>query len=59
LLPEWSEYDGNVLEFVFRQPTSEMARLSESTTLQRAVKRVLLSGGHWRDRIGWIDFDGA
>jgi hypothetical protein len=57
LLPRWRDDDQDVLEFVFRQTGKKLSDLEATTTLQRAVKEVLLSGGHWRDRTGWFDFD--
>ncbi len=59
LLPVWVEDDADTLEFVFRSPGTAMADLPRTTTLQRAILDVLESGGHWRARTGWLDFDGV
>jgi hypothetical protein len=57
LLPVWVEDDADTLEFVFRSPGTALADLPRATTLQRAILEVLESGGHWRARTGWFDFD--
>lgn len=59
LLPRWSEEDGDVLEFVFRRVDTALEKLPQTTSLERAVVRVLRSGSHWRNRTGWLDFDGV
>jgi len=59
LLPTWRDDDEDVVEFVFRTHVADFSLLDESTSVRRAVKDVLVHGGHWRDRIGWLDFDGG
>ena len=59
LLPRWYEDDGDVIEFVFRRPDTALENLPQSTSLERAIVRVLRSGSHWRNRTGWLDFDGV
>jgi len=58
LLPDWQDDRDNVLEFVFRQPTVALEALTASSRLQAFVLEVLRSGDAWRDRTGWLDFDG-
>ena len=59
LLPQWHEEDGDVLEFVFRRVDTTLEKLPQTTSLERAVVGVLQSGSHWRNRTGWLDFDGV
>ncbi|MDE3082961.1 MAG: DUF5596 domain-containing protein [Acidobacteriota bacterium] len=54
LVDRWHESDEDVREFVFRPRES-----ARPTALQNAVTRLLDSGGHWRNRIGWIAWDGC
>ena len=58
LLPRWMDDDEDAIEFVFRRPGAALADLPRSTSLERAILDVLMSGGHWRNRAGWLDFDG-
>lgn len=58
LLPAWVDDDGDTLEFIFRRPGIALGDLPRATTLQRAILEVLETGGHWRARSGWLDFDG-
>lgn len=57
LLARWQEDDEDVLEFVFRRPNTGLDDLPQTTSLERAVVRVLREGQHWRNRTGWFDFD--
>ena len=59
LLPRWHEDDDDVLEFVFRRPNTDLEDRLLTTSLERAVVRVLREGHHWRNRTGWFDFDGT
>ena len=52
LVNEWHDDDEDVREFVFRPRESARA-----TALQDVVTRLLKSGGHWRNRTGWIAWD--
>ena len=52
LVDAWHDDDEDVREFVFRPRES-----SRVTALQGAVTRLLESGGHWRNRTGWIAWD--
>ena len=57
LLARWQEDDEDVREFVFRRPNTDLDDLPQTTSLERAVVRVLREGRHWRNRTGWFDFD--
>ncbi len=57
MLARWQEDDEDVLEFVFRRPNADLDDLPQTTSLERAVVRVLREGHHWRNRTGWFDFD--
>ena len=57
LLARWQEDDEDVLEFVFRRPNTDLDDLPQTTSLERAVVRVLREGRRWRNRTGWFDFD--
>jgi hypothetical protein len=59
LVPGWVEDDEDVLDFVFRLPTTVFVDLPQRTSLERAVIAVLEGGEHWHTRSGWFDFDGA
>jgi hypothetical protein len=57
LIEPYAEDVNNVIEFVFRQPGTDIADLRGTSRLQRAVLDVLAHGGTWRNRTGWLDFD--
>jgi len=57
LVPHFHDDDFNVREFVFRDTETPLEQLAASSSVQRAVLEVLRTGGHWRDRAGWADFD--
>jgi hypothetical protein len=57
-LPLWREGDEEVIDFVFRRPTTALRELPQTTRLERAVVEVLQRGEHWHSQIGWLDFDG-
>lgn len=57
LLPGWRVGDVDVVDFVFAMPNTPLSDLPQMTSLERAVVDVLRHG-HWRDRSGWLDFDG-
>jgi hypothetical protein len=59
LVPGWVEGDDDVLDFVFRLPSTAFSDLPQGTSLERAVIAVLQRGEHWHTRSGWFDFDGV
>lgn len=46
--------DATVVEFIFKRPRSELERLPQDTSLQRAIVNHIRSGRHWQFRTGWF-----
>jgi hypothetical protein len=57
LIEPYADDVDNVIEFVFRQPGTDITDLRGTSRLQRAVLDVLANGGTWHNRTGWLDFD--
>lgn len=56
VVPGWLDGDGEVLQFVFRQPEdASLDELPQTSTLERAAVAHLRAGRHWRMRTGWLD----
>jgi hypothetical protein len=57
LIEPYADDVNNVVEFVFRQPGTDIAHLRGTSRLQRAVLDVLANGDTWHNRTGWLDLD--
>lgn len=57
LIEPYAEDVDNVLYFVFGVEGVDPSTLVATTRLQRCIKEVLLSGGSWHSRTGWMPFD--
>ena len=47
--------DADVVRFVFHRIGADLAELPQRTTLERAIVSHLRKGGHWRNRIGFVE----
>jgi len=55
LLEPYADDVENVLYFVFGVRDVDPAQLQPRSRLQRFIKEVLVAGGAWHSRIGWLD----
>ena len=57
MVPGGHDDDYDTLKFVFRGAAPDLDALPQDTSLQRGIVSRLRAGGHWRARVGWLDFD--